>query len=98
MDNNGIIHEKDSLHKMILNLSAEVKAVRIENSRLKDEIMGLRASIAISKGNTDASEKVIAMIKENDMVCEQAAISHFNTLVNTFGNTLDETNDIGKQR
>lgn len=84
-------------NKMIQNLSMEVQALQNENSALKEEMMALRVSNAISRGVTVslATQKYIEPINMNS---EKVAISHFDTLANTFGNTLDESNDMNRQR
>lgn len=90
----------ETLHNMILDLSKEVQQLRNENLTLKENIMVLNASNAISKGDIDVRPTVGAnnIINEKSRKNENDAIQHFNNMVEMFGNTLDESNDIIKQR
>ncbi len=85
------------LYKMLQNACAEIQRLHDKNVALEEEIRALRASIAIMQG-LEVTDKAKSHIAKNDMKKGTAAINYFDTLTNTFGNSLNESDTMNRQR
>lgn len=83
----------NALNNMVVTLSDEVKQLRLDNSRLKDEIRLLRADIVLRNpqeyDKTIENMGVLWHIGEKNKMANEDVIDYYNNLA-AFGNDLNK--------
>lgn len=83
----------NALNNMVVTLSDEIKQLRLDNSRLKDEIQLLRADIVLRNPQeyvkTIENMGALWHIGEQNKMANEAVIDYYNNLA-AFGNDLNK--------